>query len=899
MKLPSLPIASFVAAGVLAAPPIAAHDKHSLALFLCIAACSMAAGFALWSLRRVKAAWALSLLAWFSLAAAAAQIERLAIPTNEAARLAESGQLEMDVPLRWQGVLRGDPLRLPWGLRYDVGLERVQTAGEWRAVQGGLRASYYFEQRGGGSPGPVRAGERVEILARARLVRNFGDPGAFDYRAAMEQQGIDLTATLRNPALMQELPGTATTIPYYPARLRGRLLNDLDAMLAPAADRTAIARAMLLGDRSFLDSQEAESFRETGAFHILVLAGLHVGVLAALFFWAGKKLRLSIATRAMLTIAALGFYLTIIEDRPPILRAALMATIYLLGRVLYRRMALLNAVSLAATAILLFRPSELAQASFQLSFLAAAIIAGIAAPLLQRTAEPYHGALEHLGDVTRDGSYQPKATELRLALRTMSTWLRQRLPAKVGGYCDHVVVLPCRMGLRLWELAVLSTVLQIGMLPLMARDFNRVSFIAPVANIPAVLLTGIIVPFGFAALAAGAVWKGCGLLLGRVLGFLIGMLAASIHWFAQLPSSSVRVPSPPAALLAGFFVAVVVVSAAILTGTKWAWRAGSAMALGLAALMVIYPFPARFARGRLEATVLDVGQGDSIFLSFPDGRTMLVDGGGLPGANYVRGMRQGLDIGEDVVSPFLWSRGLKRIDTLVLTHGDEDHVGGMPAVLRNFRVGELWVGRDEDTAGFHKMIEEARRRNVPIFHRLRGANFEWGGVRVNVLWPNSSDPARARNNDSMVLRLEDGKESFLLTGDIERPVERGMLADGDALGADFLKVPHYGSKTSSTQPFLDAVHPTIAAISVGEANSFGHPNPEVVQRIQSEGTRLFRTDRDGAVTVSTDGQSLQVHSFLNCATPCSELSSLKASPGATSPQASSPEATSPELEPAF
>ena len=251
----------------------------------------------------------------------------------------------------------------------------------------------------------MRAGQRVEILARARPVRNFGDPGAFDYRGALEQQGINLTATLRNPALMQEMPGAAPKVTHYLARLRGRLLNDLDDMLRPAEDRTAIARAMLLGDRSFLDSQEAESFRETGAFHILVLAGLHVGVLAALFFWAGKKLRLPIAARAMLTIAALGFYLTIIEDRPPIMRAALMATIYLLGGMLYRRMALLNAVSLAAVVILLFRPSELAQASFQLSFLAAAILAGIAAPLLERTAEPYHRALEHLGDVTRDGGY--------------------------------------------------------------------------------------------------------------------------------------------------------------------------------------------------------------------------------------------------------------------------------------------------------------------------------------------------------------------------------------------------------------------------------------------------------------------------------------------------------------
>src|SRR5487761_26173 len=175
MKLPALPIAVFVAAGVLAAPPIAAHNRHSLALSLGIAACFVAAGFGLLALRRVKLAWALSLLAWFSLAAAAAQMEWMAVPSNEVIHLAGSGQLDLDGPLRWRGVLRGDPLRLPWGMRYDIALEQVQAAGEWGSVQGGLRASYYFEQRGAGNPQPVRAGERVEILAQARPVRNFGD----------------------------------------------------------------------------------------------------------------------------------------------------------------------------------------------------------------------------------------------------------------------------------------------------------------------------------------------------------------------------------------------------------------------------------------------------------------------------------------------------------------------------------------------------------------------------------------------------------------------------------------------------------------------------------------------------------------------------------------------------
>jgi competence protein ComEC len=873
MKLPVLLIATFVAAGVLATSPISAHTRHGLDLSLGIVLCCIVAGFGFVGVQRTNLAWTAALLAWFFLGAAAGQIERAAVPVNQVTNLVRSGQLQLEDPLRWRGILRADPLRLPWGLRYDVDLEQVQSGGEWQAAHGGLRATYFFDQRTPASPALVRAGGRVEILARAHLVRNFGDPGAFDYREALQQQGIDLTATLRNAALMRDLPGPAPKLSHYLARLRGHLLNELDDLLAPSEDRAAIARAMLLGDRGFLDSQAAESFRETGVFHVLVVAGLHTGVLAAFLFWAGMKLRMPIPARALLTVAALGLYVALIEDRAPIARAALMAAIYLFARMLFRRVALLNAVGLAAVVILLLRPSEITQASFQLTFLAAGIIAGIAEPLLERTAEPYRRALDHLGDITRDGSHVPKAAEFRIDLRTVSAWLSSRFPGSLAKHCDQIVVMPCRIGLRLWELALLSVALQIGMLPLMARDFHRVSFIAPIANIPAVLVTAFIVPVGFASLALGLIWKNLGFILAHALSLLIAILAASIHWFARLPSSSIRVPSPPTVLLVCFFAAALILSAAILTNRRWGGRIGLTIMLAAAALMVIYPFRPRLLTDQLEVTVLDVGQGDSIFVAFPDGRTMLVDAGGLPGANYIRGMRPGLDIGEDVVSPFLWSHGLKRIDTVVITHAHEDHLGGMPAVLRNFRIGELWVGRDEDTPAYQRVLAEAKSRNVPVMHRRRGDNFDWAGVRVNVLWPDTNDPARARNDDSLVLRLQDGKDSFLLTGDIERAVERNLLTNGDELATNFLKVPHHGGKTSSTPPFLDAVHPAVAAISVGEANPFGHPSPDTIDRIVAEGARLYRTDRDGAITATTDGRSINVRSFVSCARPCSELSS--------------------------
>jgi competence protein ComEC len=227
-------------------------------------------------------------------------------------------------------------------------------------------------------------------------------------------------------------------------------------------------------------------------------------------------------------------------------------------------------------------------------------------------------------------------------------------------------------------------------------------------------------------------------------------------------------------------------------------------------------------------------------------------------------MRSGIDIGEDVVSPYLWSRGLKRIDVVALTHGHEDHLGGLPAIFENFHVGEFWVGRDVQSPAYWQVLAAARAHGIPIRHLLQGNSFSEDGVSGNVLWPdNLSEGASAKNDDSLVMRLTDGAESFLLTGDIERPSERRILAEKQLVDVNFLKVAHHGSKTSTIDPFLSAAHPQFAAISVGRDNIFGQPSAEVIDRLEAAGVRVYRTDHDGAVTASTDGSTLNVTTFLD------------------------------------
>jgi competence protein ComEC len=572
---------------------------------------------------------------------------------------------------------------------------------------------------------------------------------------------------------------------------------------------------------------------------------------------------LGLIPRIAVTVLALAAYACTVEDRPPILRAVLMAAVFLSAKLIYRRMDLINVAAIAALALLAVRPSEIFDASFLLSFSAIAAIGAIAAPIIERTSEPYRRALDFLPDVTRDASHAPRVIQFRLELRAAAAWISARLPRFAAPVSSALLVQPLRAALYVGEIIFISAMLQLGMLPPLAYYFHRIALAGPFANIPALLLTGIAIPIGFVTLALSLVSQAMAIWPARLLVLIFAALESAVRWFAGWHGASYRIPGPSVTAMLVFVALAVLLSAAVRMHWRARWLWGTVFALyGVAVIIATYPFAPRFAPRRLELTVLDVGQGDSLFLSFPRGATMLVDGGGELGNFHSDGMRSGIDVGEDVVSPFLWSRGIKRIDVIALTHAHEDHLGGLPAIFENFHVGEFWVGRDIDSAEYRRVLDAASAHGVTIRHWKEGDTFSLDDVQGSVLWPeDSSEGSSAKNDDSLVLRLTDGAESFLLAGDIERPSERRILDEGQAVQVNFLKIAHHGSKTSTTDPFLSAAHPAFAAISAGRDNIFGHPSPEVMDRLDAAGVRVYRTDRDGAITVSTDGASLRVSTF--------------------------------------
>jgi competence protein ComEC len=301
MKLPAVSIAAAFAAGIGLAGPCHAPPK----IWIAAAAAAILLGATFVWRGLTISAWAFSMLAWFALGGAALSVERTSVPINQVSRLIATGQLDTSEALRWGGRLREDPFALPWGTRYEIELESVEAGGSTLALKGGLRVNLYNGPRAAGVPENLRAGDRVEALLRARPPRNFLDPGAFDLHGYLALQGIDLTGSLRSGELLQLAGRPRPTVLQRLARARGDLLGRIDSLFAAQPQRAAVLRAMLLGDRSFVESDTVTAFQKIAAYHVLVVAGLHVGALVLFLFWLCRRLRLSTGVTSLMTLAVL------------------------------------------------------------------------------------------------------------------------------------------------------------------------------------------------------------------------------------------------------------------------------------------------------------------------------------------------------------------------------------------------------------------------------------------------------------------------------------------------------------------------------------------------------------------------------------------------------------------
>ncbi|MDQ2745876.1 MAG: ComEC/Rec2 family competence protein [Acidobacteriota bacterium] len=841
--------------------------------------------------------------AFAALGALSFHVENQPVPANRLRTIYDENRVVSGDPIEIEGVVKESPELAVGGFFLVLNAEKAIYKEAETEISGCVKLFVAVPDEQTASEYAIlnlNYGSRIRVACRLRRENGFLNAGGLSQTAMLDQQAIDATGIIKSPLLVEKIGETETFLPLvWIYEFRRKLTIDFrDNFNVPTA---GVLNASLLGNDNFLDKPTADVFRDGGTFHVLVISGLHItfiGGLILLFvrFFTNRKL-----WQFVIATVFLWSYAVAVGANVPVIRATLMFTILLFSQVIYRNGTLLNALGLCGLILLAWRPSDVFTSSFQLTFASVGAIVLAAFPLIEK--------------LRAIGSWSP----------TLETPLPPRVPVRLKRFCEMLYwrerVWEIESAQQLWtarlfkspylkrleaknrqtvlryffEAVLVSLIVQAWLLPLAIIYFHRLSLLTVFLNI----WVGIFIALeSFAAIFAVALVNISGALalpFVKIAEMLNWLLIAVPDLLTDNNWAAMRIPYYSGAMKAVYIVYFAPLIYFVGALNSWQPFALDSKfrssffkifttpklkfaALGFASLLfliVFHPFSAPFADGRLHVDFLDVGQGDSALLTFPNGETLLVDGGGKMNFNRVSVQSEYEDepeifepdttaIGEAVVSNFLWAKGYSRVDYILATHADADHIQGLSDIADNFSVRAAIFGRtplkNAEYANLHRILQKHDIESVTV---SRGDVLTFGAVVIEVLYPEKTADAEAvsDNNHSIVLRVDYGARKFLLTGDIEKEVEKYLLNAPEFIQTDVIKVAHHGSRTSSAADFIAAANAKIAVISVGKNSPFGHPRPEVVERWKAAGVKVLTTGENGTISFSTDGSDLQLTTF--------------------------------------
>jgi competence protein ComEC len=724
---------------------------------------------------------ALVLLGYVLLGAAAGEARALESGDSSLAEAYHRlGGDSFETPSRVEGRLRREPELGSELALLTLDSESIRVRGRTFHAEGGIRARVSGELRD--RLRGLEASDRIALWGRLQRPASFGNDGGFDVARYYERERLDLSASVKS-ALLVERTGRAPALRGGISRLRIAATHRLEAALGkPSKDTLGVVLALVTGDRGMLSPELEALYRDAGIFHVMAISGAQVGIVILAFYFLLRRLGVSEVATLWTLLLVVPVYAAFCGSGSPVVRAALAASFIVGARLLSLDRPHMNALALAALLLLLWEPLWLEDPGFQLSF---AAMAGI-------------------------------------------LWLSEPLASRLRP-----------LGLLAAPLSV-SIAAQAAVVPITAWHFHGLTWVAPLASLVAVPLSGAVVIVGLTIALLPDIPLITDLLgLGAQAG--VHLLTGTARIASALPGATLAVARPSILWMLAYYASVVCVR-------HGRGRARGLGVLLLGALVALLPFGKGVEvrePGTLVATVLDVGHGDAIVLTLPEGQRVLVDGGGLPATSF--------DVGERVVLPYLLDHGGRRVDAVIVTHADYDHIGGLPTIVDSLAVGEVWEsGPRWERPAYRRLRETARNRGVPVRRLRAGESFRWGGVQWEILAasgaPDRSTPEE-ENDRSIVIRLTSGESTLLLTGDAGEDLERALLSSGVPLAADVLKVAHHGSESSTSGRFLEAVRPRFAIVSARARADWPLPSPRVLDRLRDAGVPYARTDVDGAITV--------------------------------------------------
>ncbi len=675
-------------------------------------------------------------------------------------------------------------------------------------------------------------GDRVEMDLLLHRPEQFGNPGAFPVSDYLERQGFSGVMTLPDEGQIKKVGEGGNRFLKQIYRYREAIRQKMRADLSHDGVTSPILLAMLMGESGYLTDPIRDVFTDSGTNHILSISGSHLAMIALFVFGLSRfillhlpapaLLRLSLVKiptqwAALITAAVVTVYTLLSGSAVATQRSLVMILTYLLAIWIGRLNDIKIALALAALIILIPRPQTIFDISFQLSFLAVLFIVLVI---------EWWGATAPVKPIDPISATASEDLSLSLPL-----W-RKLAP----------------LGRPMTLLLLSSFGATLGTAPLTLYYFHQFSWIGFVSNLVIVPFAGwVIVPFGF--ISAVLSLFGAHFPLASWHDALGSFYFKITSFFANIPGADLHFTAPHLLLIVLFYLAFLILLARPVS------RKGMGVAVALS--FIVFLWPVRLPPKAVQVTFLDVGQGDAALVEFPEGATLLVDAGS-------GGPR---DRGKSAVAPYLWEKKIHNLDYLVATHPQLDHVGGMPYIIRKFHVGAVLTnGMTSPFPFYQSFLDTIREKGIPSRAVRRADTIEIEGCLIDFLNPaegemyNENDP----NNASVVFRLSCpafGPVSFLLTGDIENEAIDALLERQEIWQSDILKVPHHGSRGSLNERFIKAVSPQVVVFSVGKRNRYGHPHPTVLDAYKRQGITVYRTDEDGAVTVTATPSGFTVKSF--------------------------------------
>lgn len=681
-------------------------------------------------------------------------------------------------------------------------VEKASFQKHEKKIKGNLKITVYHSSPSS-SARKLLVGDKIKVSARltsSQGFRNFARPSLNLY---LKSQKIHNRAFTKSPLLIEKIkPGNKYSLLRAISWLRQKLQQKIEEHFSSSGPTSlsaqgAVLEALLLGERNRMNNSISRALQTGGIYHLMAISGAHIAIISFFFFALLKLFRTPERLSYFLLISFLVFFALLVEGRPSVMRATIMALAYLLGKIIWTDVNLINTISISAFFLMLVNPFSLFNVGFQLTFAA-----------------------------------------------TLSIILF---------FPKFIKYLP-RLPFRISEIFCLSLTAQLGIIPIVATAFNRVAFASLLLNYGALPLVAMIMAGGYIFLILSFFSFWLSHFLAKFIYLSINLLTGISHSLDWLPFVSYRLPGPHLLTIIAYFSFLLFLL--IPFKAKKYKLILSFCFLAVFFILIYYPFPSSFSPG-LKLTVLDVGQGESILVEFPGRKKMLIDGGGLQQGSY--------DIGENVVSPFLWKKGIKKIDYLVLTHAHPDHLNGLRAVARNFKIKEFWEALSPLENQTYKQFKHLLPSSSHQKRMFRGEVYKEGSTTISILHPARQNPfvAKVDNDQSLVLRLSYGRTSFLLPGDITRKAEKEILETGLELHSQLLKSPHHGSNSSSSAAFLEKVNPKIVIISAGKENRYGFPDEEVLARYKRLRVKIYRTDLDGAVEALSDSRKISIRTSVH------------------------------------